>query len=113
MDKRCELRTIYDDTQRHLHEWFPRLPSYGSFAQRLNQLADVFVPLREALQAQCPEAGVLRQVRLLDSMPIRLAHAKNEATVPAWRQSWRRKAIVRLRSCYKPSRPRDFGHPRK
>ena len=79
MDKRRELRTIYDDTRRHLHEWFPRLPSYGGFVQRLNQLADVFVPLLDALQAQCPQTGVLRQVRLLDSMPIRLAHAKRSS----------------------------------
>lgn len=85
MDKRRELRTIYDDTRRHLHAWFPRLPSYGGFVQRLNQLADVFVPLLEALQAQCPQTGVLRQVRLLDSMPIRLAHGKrsNRACVAA------------------------------
>lgn len=79
LDKRRELRAIYDDTQRHLHEWFPRLPSYGGFVQRLNQLADVFVPLLAALQAEFPQTGVLPHVRLLDSMPIRMAHAKRSS----------------------------------
>lgn len=26
LEKRRELRSIYDDTRRHLSEWFPRLP---------------------------------------------------------------------------------------
>ena len=71
LDKRRELRSIDDPTQRHLSEWFPRLPSYGGFVQWLNHLADVFVPLLEALQAICPQAGVLHDQRLLDSLPIR------------------------------------------
>ena len=67
---------IDDDTRHPLHEWFPGLPSYGGFVQRLNPLADGFVPLLEALQAECPQTEVRHPVRLLDSMPIRLAHAK-------------------------------------
>jgi hypothetical protein len=44
--------------------------------QRLNQRADGFVPLLAVLQAELPQTGVLPHVRLLDSMPIRMAHAK-------------------------------------
>jgi hypothetical protein len=76
MDRRRELKDIYDYTRRHLHEWFPRLPSYGGYVQRLNQVADVFVPVLEALQATFPEPNVLREERLMDARPIRLAHAK-------------------------------------
>lgn len=76
MDKRRELKDIYDSTARHLKEWFPRLPSYGGYVQRLNQVADVFVPLLEALQATFPDTHVVREERLMDSLPIRLAHAR-------------------------------------
>lgn len=76
MDKRCELKTIYEDTRRHLHAWYPKLPSYGGYVQRLNRVAGVFVPLLAALREAFPETGVLKQIRLMDAMPIRLAHAK-------------------------------------
>jgi hypothetical protein len=79
MDKRREVIDIYDDTRRHLHEWFPRLPSYGGYVQRLNRLADVFVPLISALQVTFPKTPVLQQIRLMDSLPIHLAHAKRSS----------------------------------
>ena len=76
MDKRRELKTIYEDTQRHLSAWYPHLPSYGGYVQRLNQLAGVFVPLLRALQEAFQTTGVLKEIRLMDALPIRLAHAK-------------------------------------
>jgi len=50
MDKRRELKTIYDDARRHLQAWYLRLPSYAGYVQRLNRVAGVFVPLLGALQ---------------------------------------------------------------
>jgi hypothetical protein len=76
MDKRREVSDIYAYTDRHLRAWFPQLPSYGGYVQRLNRLAGVFVPLLEALQQRFPEGEMLQPIRLLDSLPIRLAHAK-------------------------------------
>lgn len=79
MDKRRELKAIYEDTRRHLHAWYPQLPSYGGYVQRLNRVAGVFVPLLAALQEVFPETGVLKEIRLMDAMPIRLAHAKRSS----------------------------------
>lgn len=76
MDKRREIKDIYEDTRRHLHAWYPQLPSYGGYVQRLNRVAGVFVPLLETLQEAFPDSGVLEEIRLMDAMPIRLAHAK-------------------------------------
>ncbi len=76
MDKRRELKDIYEYTRRHLLEWFPRLPSYGGFVQRLNHLADVFTPLLMSLLERFSKLQGSHVVRLMDSMPIRLAHAK-------------------------------------
>lgn len=79
MDKRREVSAIYEDTRRHLAQWFPKLPSYGGYIQRLNRLAGVFIPLLEAIQREFPEAEVLREIRLMDSLPIHLAHAKRSS----------------------------------
>ena len=76
MDKRRALKEIYEYTQRHLRDWFPRLPSYGGYVQRLNQLADVFVPLLGELQEALAQSERRYPVRLMDSFPIRLAHGR-------------------------------------
>ena len=55
MDKNRELKQIYNYADRHLRGWFPQLPSYVAFVQRLNKVADVFAPL------------------LIDSFPVALA----------------------------------------
>jgi hypothetical protein len=79
MDKRREIKDIYEDTRRHLHAWYPQLPSYEGYVHRLNQIAGVFEPLLGELLDAFPEANVLREIRLMDAMPIRLAHAKRSS----------------------------------
>lgn len=76
MNKRREIKDIYEDTRRYLHVWYPQLPSYEGYVQRLNRVAGVFGPLLAALQEAFPDSGVLREIRLMDAMPICLAHAK-------------------------------------
>ncbi len=49
MNKRRELKEIYQDAERYLKPWFPKLPSYVAFVQRINRACDVFVPLIESL----------------------------------------------------------------
>lgn len=45
--------------------------------QRLNRVAEVFVPLLETLCESFPQLeGVRTQIRLMDALPIRMAHAK-------------------------------------
>lgn len=79
MNKRREISMIYQDTERHLAAWFPKLPSYGGYVQRLNRVADVFIPLIHILQQHFAHTHVLDDIRLMDSLPIRLAHAKRSA----------------------------------
>jgi len=45
--RRFEQKAIYDYTQNHLLEWFPKLPSYQAFSERLNRLAPAFQALAE------------------------------------------------------------------
>ena len=44
IDKIRSVKKIYGYAARHLRAWFPKLPSYVAFVQRLNRLADVFAP---------------------------------------------------------------------
>ena len=45
--QRFEKKTIYKYTKNHLLEWFPKLPSYQAFPDRLNKLAPAFKFLAE------------------------------------------------------------------
>ena len=40
--RRFKQETIYKYTKSHLLEWFPKLPSYQAFSDRLNRLAPAF-----------------------------------------------------------------------
>jgi hypothetical protein len=73
MNKYKEVKDIYQQANDYWGDWFPRLPSYVAFIQRLNRLSDVFVPLMETLCAKLPGESGLRMTRLVDSMPIVMA----------------------------------------
>ncbi len=72
IDKFRSLKQIYGYAARHLREWFPKLPSYVAFVQRLNRLADVFAPLL-TLILQDQERNPATQAWLIDSFPVALA----------------------------------------
>jgi hypothetical protein len=57
-------------------EWFPKLPGYVSYIQRLNRLSEVFVPLIGQIQQDFPQIEGLERIRLIDSMPIVMAKAQ-------------------------------------
>ena len=71
--QRFEQKTIYNYTKNHLLEWFPKLPSYQAFSDRLNRLAPAFQALAEDWLSVI---GVNLQQQLdyiVDSCPIILA----------------------------------------
>lgn len=70
MDKHREIKGIYDYADRHLRDWFPRLPSYVAYVPRLDRVADVFAPLLAQIQQEAKHPG---QVWLIDSFPVALA----------------------------------------
>ena len=71
--RRFEQTTIYNYTKNHLLEWFPKLPSYQAFSDRLNRLAPAFQALAEiwlsAIGVNLPE----QMEYIVDSCPIILA----------------------------------------
>ena len=66
------IKRIYTYADRHLRDWFPRLPSYVAFVQRLNKVADVFAPLLEQIQQDQAQVNPT-QAWLVDSFPVALA----------------------------------------
>lgn len=69
--RRKTIKGIYDYTADHLSGWFPELPSYGGYNQRLNRLNAVFAPLvQKALSEIGGEELPVRSSRIVDSMPI-------------------------------------------
>lgn len=72
IDKNREIKKIHEYADRHLRPWFPRLPSYTGYVQRLNKVADVFAPLLEVIQREHEEKN-RGQAWLMDSFPVALA----------------------------------------
>ena len=72
MTKRTNIKQIHTYTDRHLRDWFPKLPGYTAFVQRLNRVADVFVPLLTRIQNE-QEGKNANQPWLIDSFPVALA----------------------------------------
>ena len=73
MEKRFEIAQIHKHTHDHLSRWFPHLPSYGGYIQRLNKLNAVFPPLLNALAPTWDGGSKVNLAFVLDSMPIILA----------------------------------------
>jgi hypothetical protein len=72
IDKHREIKQTYEYANRHLRDWFPKLPSYVAFVQRLNKVADVFAPLLTLIQQE-QESKCANSVWLIDSFPVALA----------------------------------------
>ena len=77
--KHRTIQDIYGYVKDHLFDWFPALPSYGGYVQRLNRLCEVFPALVEQVLRDCARCGVLEDVRLVDSMPVVLAHERRSS----------------------------------
>lgn len=80
IQKRTNVQDIYTYTQDHLKAWFPTLPSYPGYVQRVNRLYAAFPALVEQILDDFPTQGVFAQVGLIDSMPIVLANGKRSGS---------------------------------
>ena len=97
--RRFEQKTIYSYTKNHLLEWFPKLPSYQAFSDRLNRLAPAFQALAEIWLSVI---GVNQQEHMeyiVDSCPIiltkgprsghgKVAHELCEKSYNSSRKEW-------------------------
>ena len=73
MSGHSKVKSIYGYTSRHLKDWFPALPSYVAFIQRLNKLSHLFELLVSKLVSNF-RSYQQELPLLMDSFPIILAH---------------------------------------
>lgn len=66
-------RQIYDYTLNHWREWFPALPAYQTFNDRLNRLDTAFELLIEQVLLSAAWQIQSTDDRLIDSVPVMLA----------------------------------------
>jgi len=66
-------KAIHEYAEDHFHEWFPDLPCYGDYVQRLNRLSAAFAPLTEAAIAEVHSEAVAQTLRIADSFPAGMA----------------------------------------
>lgn len=67
------VKAIHRNTRAHLRTWFPRLPTYAGFNNRLNALDALLPPLVATLSEVVQASQLVNNTYLLDSMPIVLA----------------------------------------
>lgn len=70
----AKVKDIYNYTCNHLSLWFPHLPSYPAFIQRINKISHLFEGLVESLIAMLPTNNEQGSAILIDTFPIIMAH---------------------------------------
>lgn len=80
-EEKFKVKSIYEHTRKYLHSWFPKLPSYQAFCNRLNRLAPVFPVLVMCLLQEVDRQGVQVDISLLDSLPIITCSSKRAGKV--------------------------------
>jgi hypothetical protein len=69
-EQRTDIRQIHRYACDYLSDWFPRLGSYASFSNRLNQLSEAFRVFATSLFEDFLPSDCFKDQSLLDSMPI-------------------------------------------
>ena len=72
--ERCsKVKQIYEFTKNHLADWFPLLPSYEAYNNRLNKLPGCFELLVRSLNLKGLEQLSFTHEKVIDSVPIIVA----------------------------------------
>ena len=80
-EQRFRIRQMYDFATSYLRSWFPRLPSYQAFNNRLNRLSEAFKALATHLLLPMQPADDHAAYSLMDSLPIITCSGKRRAKV--------------------------------
>jgi len=92
-EEKYKVKSIHGYAKKYLYDWFPTLPSYQTFNNRLHRLSSVFPALIVCLLRDVDTLGVRFDISLLDSMPIITCSGKRNGKVATT------KDIVLLKSC--------------
>ncbi len=81
-EKKTEMKAIWQYIRDYWLDWFPNLPSYQSFNNRINRMASVFPYLLSRTLACSPiSASCQKQISVMDSFPIMMCSDRRSAKV--------------------------------
>lgn len=80
-EQRFKCKQIHGFANDYLRSWFPKLPSYSAFNNRLNRLSDAFIHLVRPLLAEFIPKDCSTEFSLLDSLPIITCSGKRAGKV--------------------------------
>jgi hypothetical protein len=69
-EQRTKIKQIYNFANDYLRSWFPKLPSYAAFNNRINRLSEAFRLLTASLLQTHQPLDCFTQESLLDSLPV-------------------------------------------
>lgn len=65
-----KVKHIYKYTKRYLTDWFPLLPSYQAFNERLNKLHCCFEVLVQSINVKALQGLEFKNEKVIDSVPV-------------------------------------------
>lgn len=80
-EKRLQIKEVYNFISNHMHDWFPRLPSYVAFTMRVNRLAPAFKVLYANIVQQYAPDYRSPDMFIVDSVPIVTCSGKRRGKV--------------------------------
>jgi len=80
-EEKFKISAIHKYAKKYLLDWFPDLPSYQAFDNRLIVLSGVFAPLISLLLKDVNKHGIHLDISLIDSMPIQTCSHKRAGKV--------------------------------
>lgn len=80
-EQRFKCKQIHRFANDYLRSWFPKLPSYAAFNNRVNRLSEAFTNLISPLLTEFMPKDCSSDISLLDSMPIITCSGKREGKV--------------------------------
>jgi hypothetical protein len=69
-EQRTKIKQIYTFADEYLRSWFPKLPSYKAFNNRINRLSEAFRLLTASLLRTHQPSDCVSRESLLDSLPV-------------------------------------------
>jgi hypothetical protein len=80
-ERRFKIKEIHRFAEKYLLSWFPKLPSYQAFNNRVNRLGEVFRQMSaELISGFIPEEAE-RKMCLVDSLPVIICSGKRRSKV--------------------------------
>lgn len=81
VEHRFKVRDIYEFASGYLRSWFPELPTYVAFVNRINNLNEAFKGIGESILTNYLPSDCDRSISLIDSMPVMTCSGKRTGKV--------------------------------